>query len=264
MVCAANCLGIATLIDRSGNRQVLADRHPGNVRQDRQQFGEGGAVAVYTAIGLLERDRHIERQRIGPRKGSRQPSLEHQCAFLLERAAQTDIALDVQHAAAADGCPCRDPARRPEILIADIPHGQRVDLADNLSRRRNQDRLAGYALLDPVLDPRIPAAPVLERRFNRFRRDFLCAGMAGNVSRLRDQILDPLDLRRYFRPVGRPARRFAEQPGDGGIGAGNALPAGSRDPADQPAIGIEILRRRGHIRIDIGLYLEIALELGIG
>src|SRR3546814_18417956 len=59
------------LIDRAGDREILAHGHAGEIRKHRQQFRQGSAVAVDAAVALLERDRAVEGQRVAAREIAR-------------------------------------------------------------------------------------------------------------------------------------------------------------------------------------------------
>ena len=63
LVDAADCLDLAALIDRTGNRVALPDRRLRQRREQREQLGGRGAVAVHPAIGLFEDEADVERQR---------------------------------------------------------------------------------------------------------------------------------------------------------------------------------------------------------
>ena len=63
LVGAADRLHRSVLIDRTGDRQVLANRHTAQRREQRVEFGRAGAVAVDSRIGLLEADARGHRDR---------------------------------------------------------------------------------------------------------------------------------------------------------------------------------------------------------
>src|SRR3546814_9806169 len=66
------------LIDRAGDREILAHGHAGEIRKHRQQFRQRSAVAVNAAVALLERDRAVEGQRVAAREiDGEQRSEEH-------------------------------------------------------------------------------------------------------------------------------------------------------------------------------------------
>src|SRR5689334_9392905 len=66
LVNATDCLDLAALIDRAGDRKALPDRRLCQSREQREQLGGGGAVAIHPAIGLLEDEAGVERQRPVP------------------------------------------------------------------------------------------------------------------------------------------------------------------------------------------------------
>src|SRR5438105_4156584 len=62
LVDPADCLDLAMLIDRTGYGEGLLDRRLGQCREQREQLGGRGAVAIDPAIGLLEHQAGAERQ----------------------------------------------------------------------------------------------------------------------------------------------------------------------------------------------------------
>jgi len=50
----AHRLDFSHLADRSGDRDSLLQRHPGNGAEQRIKFGTGSAVAVHHAVALFE------------------------------------------------------------------------------------------------------------------------------------------------------------------------------------------------------------------
>ncbi len=64
LVDAADGLDLALLVERSGDGDVLAERQPGQAGEDGIDLGRGGAVAVDSAVGLLEGERGREGERL--------------------------------------------------------------------------------------------------------------------------------------------------------------------------------------------------------
>jgi hypothetical protein len=60
LVDAADCLDAAELVDGAGNGEGLLDRNIGERRKQGEEFGGRGAVAVNSAIGLLEDETGVE------------------------------------------------------------------------------------------------------------------------------------------------------------------------------------------------------------
>src|SRR5215472_10450462 len=58
-------LDSAELVDRTGHSEGLADRRLGKRRQEGEKLGGGGTVTIDPAIGLLEDEAGVERQRPG-------------------------------------------------------------------------------------------------------------------------------------------------------------------------------------------------------
>src|SRR5690242_2236259 len=101
LVDATDCLDLAALIDRTSHRETLPDRCLGQSRKQRKQLGGGGAVAIHPAIGLLEDETGVKRQRPVPAETAAEKSGEDQHAFRMQRAAQLDLTLDINDLAAA-------------------------------------------------------------------------------------------------------------------------------------------------------------------
>ena len=119
LVDPADRLDLAALIDRAGHRERLLDRRLGQSRQQRKQLGGGGAVAVDPAIGLLEHQAGVQRQRPVPAEAAAEKSGEDQHALRMQRAAELDLALDIDDLAAAEPHLRRDAGRRAERKVAE-------------------------------------------------------------------------------------------------------------------------------------------------
>ena len=88
----------------------LLDRRLGERRQQREQLGGRGAVAVDPAIGLLEHQAGVERQRPVAAEPAAEKARQDQDALRMQRAAELDLALDIDDLAAAEPHPRRDAA----------------------------------------------------------------------------------------------------------------------------------------------------------
>src|SRR5262249_27108688 len=144
LVDPADRLDLAALVDRTGNGERLRDRCLGERRQQGEEFGGRGAVAVDAAIGLFENEAGVQRQGPVEAKAAAQKAGKDQDPFRMQGSAERDFALNVDDLAAAQAHPRGDAARDtkggpPESSdkpIAAPSVSTRVDFFAISSRRR--------------------------------------------------------------------------------------------------------------------------------
>ncbi len=134
----------------------------------------------------------------------------------MDRTAELDLALDVDHLAVADPGVDRDPRRLRERLAAQREHRQAVHLPDLLAGGVDQHRAAQDRLLHEVAQaPR--ALPLrLDRRLDVFPRDRGGAGTARGEIGLGHQVDQILHVRRQALAVLDLARALLDDARHGG------------------------------------------------
>src|SRR5690606_35762967 len=119
------------------------------------------AVAFDEAVALLEDERGGERERLFRYVVVGEVSREDQHALRVNRAAQLDLALDVDDAPGAEADARGDTARPRKGEAAELNHRQRVHLTDDPARGRNRECAARHRILDALartarsVDPRV-------------------------------------------------------------------------------------------------------------
>ena len=78
LVDAADRLDPAVLVNGTGHREGLVDRRVGKRRQQGEELGGRGAVAFDPAIGLLENQTRVERERSAFAKAAAEKAGEDQ------------------------------------------------------------------------------------------------------------------------------------------------------------------------------------------
>ena len=152
LVGAADRLHRAVLIDRTGDGQVLAQRHAAQRRKQRVDFGRTGAIAIDSGVGLLERDARGHRGGQLLAEALAEEAAEDHHALVVSRSRQPRLALDIDYARLTerDG---RGDARGPaEAVAAGVEHGEPVDLADLAALEMNDDRAFGDQAADLLFD----------------------------------------------------------------------------------------------------------------
>src|SRR3569623_1229202 len=149
---AADRLDLAVLVHRARYRQGLFDRHLRQRGEQRIQLGRGGAVALHFPIRLFEHQRGRERQ--GEIRGitPAEKTREDQHALCVDRAAQLDLALDVDHLTFTESHACADAVRHTEIDVAEPYYREAVDLTHGLARGGDQGHAAPYRFVHALSD----------------------------------------------------------------------------------------------------------------
>src|SRR5205814_5582518 len=91
LVDPADRLDLAMLIDRAGHGETLFDRRLCKRREQREQLGGRGAVAIDPAVGLLKDEAGAERQWPGAAKPAAEKAGQDQDALRMQRAAERDL-----------------------------------------------------------------------------------------------------------------------------------------------------------------------------
>src|SRR5271155_1194867 len=85
-VSTANSLDATVLVDRTGDGEVLADRHVAQRREQSVELGAAGAVTVDTRVGLLETDTCRHRQRMLLAKAGAEEAAQDHPPLVVRRA----------------------------------------------------------------------------------------------------------------------------------------------------------------------------------
>src|SRR5690606_29592463 len=142
LVDASDDLHLPVLVHRAGDGERLLDREPRDRRQQRARLGDGSAVAFDAGVGLLEDEGRMDRQRRLLRVARAEIRRKDQHAFRMDRAAELDLALDVDDLAVADPHVGRDAGRLAELKAAQAEHRKAVDLTDLRARSVDQEIVA--------------------------------------------------------------------------------------------------------------------------
>ena len=94
----------------------------------------------------------------------------------MDRAAQLDFPLNVDHFALSQTDPCRDPAGLAEGKIPQLENGQPVDLADMSPFGLDRDRFAEHLFPESLLNAIDAVYLCLDRFVNILKRDRISLG----------------------------------------------------------------------------------------
>src|SRR5262249_48613462 len=148
---AADRLHVAVLVDRARDRDILPQRQPRQRREECVKLRRGGGIAVYLVVGLLERDRRLQRKRQLLRVLPGEVAGENKEAFGVDPPRQLDLTLDRLDGATAERNASRNARGDPEAVVAEIGHAERVHLADPLALEVDRERPLIDQLLHPLL-----------------------------------------------------------------------------------------------------------------
>src|SRR5574341_158892 len=132
----------------------------------------------------------------------------------MDRPAELDLALDVDHVTLADARAGGDPRRLPERVVAQLDHGETVDLADLLAGGVDQDRRSPDRLQHALADPAGTLALLVDGMLyilgcHRFATRTVCA-----IAGLAQQIDDRAQANRELLCVARQACRVLDHARD--------------------------------------------------
>ncbi|MFO1427355.1 MAG: hypothetical protein U1F11_10370 [Steroidobacteraceae bacterium] len=185
---------------------VLAQRQVGERREQRADLGQRGAVAIDTAVALLEAQARAQRQRLAAAIPCGDERREDQHALRVRGTAELDLALDVDELALAHAGRGGDAHRVCERRAAERQHREAVRLADRLARRRDAQRVVADRGEQLALHP-IDAAPLgLDRVLHVRAADLRGAATERVVVRLAQQVAHGADLHRQALAVACQAR----------------------------------------------------------
>src|SRR5215831_6760966 len=204
LVDATDCLDPAVLVDRARDRERLLDRRLSERRQQREEFGGRGAIAVDPAIGLLEDEAGVKRKRPCLAEAPAEKAGKDQHPFGMQRPAELDLALDIDDFAAAEPDPGGDATGIAKAETAERYHRKPVDLADFFAVGLDADGLAADLLLQAAVDPITTTELRVDRALYFGRCNNLLAGARGNLVGLLQQIDNLAQPRR--QPVGIPGK----------------------------------------------------------
>ena len=119
LVHAPDGLHASELIDRARHRERLSNGDLGDRGEERVELRRRGAVPLDARVGLLEHERRRERERLLPAIPAAEIAREDQDALRVDRPAERDLALDVEHLSPAEPDARRDSARAAERAAAE-------------------------------------------------------------------------------------------------------------------------------------------------
>src|SRR5690606_26188506 len=138
LVDAADDLHLPVLVHRARDGERLLDRQLGKRRQQRARLRDGRAVALDAAVALLEYEARVHGQLRLRGIARAEVCGQDQHALRVDRAAELDLAFDVDDLAVADPHVRRDPGRLAEMESAEAEDREPVDLPDLLARSVDQ------------------------------------------------------------------------------------------------------------------------------
>src|SRR5690606_36484194 len=254
LVDASDDLHLPVLVHRAGDGERLLDREPRDRRQQRARLGDGSAVAFDAGVGLLEDEGRMDRQRRLLRVARAEIRRKDQHAFRMDRAAELDLALDVDDLAVADPHVGRDAGRLAELKAAQAEHRKAVDLTDLRARSVDQEIVA----LDFFLKLFAQTIDTPRLRVDGFLHvpalDDGCAFALCPEARLAHEVRDVAIPRREFLRIADQARRMLDHAGDR-IGAQRQELVAAREGRDQPAVEL------GALAVAVDAVLEIGRDL---
>jgi P-type E1-E2 ATPase len=171
-----------------------------------------------------------------------------------------DLPLDARHRPAAERDSRRDPRRLPERVVADVDHGEAVDLADPGSGGLDRDRSLGDELVDPLLEQVRAVLAPCDRGVDVLREHEVAAHLARPEARLGDDVCD-LD-----QPGGELALALSEPPTvlddarhRSAVEVAQAVLPDA--PTDERRVIAHVLFRPRHLRGEVDLHLEELPEI---
>src|SRR5262249_28590020 len=110
----ADGLHLAVLVYRPGDGERLLEGNRRETREQHEELGGRGAVAIYLAVQLLEAEAggQAERELLGVAPA--QEAAQDQHALAVQRATQLHLALDIENAVDARGGACANARRLAE------------------------------------------------------------------------------------------------------------------------------------------------------
>src|SRR6266851_1513050 len=186
----ADRLDLAVLIDRPGNREGLFDRRIRQRGEQREELGGGSAVAIDTTVGLLEDEARIERQGSSAAKAAAEKARQDQHALGMERTAEGNLALDIDHLAATQPDLGGDPGGIAKRESAETDHRQAIDLPNPFTPGFEADRLAADLLLHAPVQTVAAVKLRVDRGVDLGGADLLLAGIGRELVGLLQQISD--------------------------------------------------------------------------
>src|SRR5689334_22947136 len=129
LIDAANRLDLTMLVDGARYGDILPDRQPGKSGKQGVNFRGTGAIAVDSAIGLLEADAGGQREGLILGKLGAQVARDDLHALVVEAPAEVGFTFDVDQAGLAQGRGGGDPHGFAEGVAADFEDAQAVYLA---------------------------------------------------------------------------------------------------------------------------------------
>ena len=263
LVHPADSLHLSVLVDRAGHGEVLAKRKLGERRQQRVKLGRGCAVSFDAAVGLLEDEARKQRHRRIQRVTARQKARQDQYALGVDGAAEGDLALDIDHLAAARPNPAGDSAsaarnRNPpsSATLSPFTWPMRAPL---VSMSATSSRMLSWARSRSREDRRSFA----RSRFQRRRGISYCtAGLAGPEISLGKHVVKLIDNERQLvGMIGQPGSVLDHQRGAGAIHRSETVPP--RQRRNHARVRSFARRRPIGIIFEIGEHLEMLGNIGI-
>ena len=218
LVDAAHRQHLAVLVERSGHRQPLAERHPGERGEQDVEFRAGGGIPLDAVVLLLEDDGRVEGERrvAGEQRG--QIVLEDEHTLVVDGPGHRHLALDTHQSLLAGVGAGGDARREAEAVVPQVDHGQAVHLADRLTVQADEHLALGDGLAHLLFRVVVPPGACGEGRVHVRRLDQPAVPHAAEGGALQDERLGAAEDGALPAPVLRLAMALFEQAGDRGRG----------------------------------------------
>ncbi len=178
-------------------------------------------------------------------------------------AAHVDLALDVDHIAAPHAHRCRDARSLAEGVVAQLQHGEAIDLADGVACGLDEDGFAQHLVLHEPGNTVEAENLGVDGLVDMLGADALRAGFVSPVVGLLEQVDDGLKL-------GGEPLAVADQAGGviqhraHGPAIQVAQPVIAHDGGDQACVGVLRVGRALDLVRKVGRHLEKLVEVRVG